>query len=162
MICALLVGPLCTIPRHASSRPSSMVRTEDNGRKKKSASSDGVKAKKEVEKPVKDKTADKKKSEPSSSKAGGQKGKEVSKEKSKNKEVETKPKPAPRQPAARSISQPKVTDDYLGDFDLPSSSDEEELESNGHQALYTGDKEEPEELKPKVEFRVLLFSLHRG
>ena len=114
-----------------------MVRTDENGKKKKSASSDGSKSKKEVEKPLKDKTADKKKGEPSSS-------------------MEAKSKPASRQPAGRSISQPKKTDDYLGDFDLPSSSDEEEPETNGHKPLYSNDNDEPKELRPKVEITTIV------
>ena len=126
-----------------------MVRTEEVSKKKKIASTDGSKPKKELEKPIKDKSADKKKSDTSSSKAGAHNAKDSSKDKPKLKEVETKSKAASKQPSAR-ITKPKATDDYLGDFDLPSSSEEEEEEEvNGHQPLYIGEKKE-QELKPAV------------
>ena len=125
-----------------------MVRTEDTSKKKKPTSSDGSKPKKEAEKVGKGGAADKKKVEASSSKASSQKTKDSIKDMA-LKVSETKSKPV-KQPASLGVQKPRKADDYLGDFDLPSSSDEEELESNGHQPLYTGEQEE-QELKPKVQ-----------
>ena len=126
-----------------------MVRTEDTGKKKKPASSDVAKSKKDTDKGSKSNSAsDKKKPEAASSKASApQKGKDGSKDRS-TKEIEVKPK----KPAARAPKkpEPKNTDDYLGGMDLPSSSDEDEgPETNGHQPLYTGEEKE-QDLKPKV------------
>ncbi|KAK9798586.1 hypothetical protein WJX73_004190 [Symbiochloris irregularis] len=128
-----------------------MVRTDDTGKKKKSVSADGSKAKKDTDRSSKPASVpDKKKPEASSSKAAiPQKGKDSSKDRSAAKEVNVKAK-KPTVRAPKKPEQAKKTDDYLGDIDLPSSSDEDEgPETNGHQPLYTGEEKE-EELKPKV------------
>jgi hypothetical protein len=56
-------------------------------------------------------------------------------------------KPAPRQPPARAPPQAprKAQDDYLGDVDLPSSSESDsEPEDGRHKKLYTPEEKEHE------------------
>lgn len=134
---------LCSCSLHKS-----MPRTEEVSKKKKPASTDGSKTKKEADKPAKDKAADKKKPEPTSAKVTGQKAKDTLKDKAKAGAHDPKSKALPPKKAAGKAAAPPKTDDYLGDFDLPSSSDEEEFQ-NGHQPLYTAEPDE-RELKPKV------------
>lgn len=129
-----------------------MVRTEEVSKKKKSASSDGSKPQRDVEKNAKGSAADKKKQDPSSSKSAGQKARETAKDKPLHKGTDGKPKSAPKQPAGRGSSQAKQSDDYLGDMDLPTSSDDEELEGNGHATLYAGEQQDKDrELVTKVD-----------
>ena len=129
-----------------------MVRTEDTGKKKKAAAADSAKPRKDTEKASKGASSDKKKLEAASGKSSSQKAKDSSRDRPVPKESEVKGKALSKQAPAKppSQAQPKKSNDYLGDIDLPSSSDEEEgPEANGHQPLFTGEEKE-QDLKPKV------------